>query len=93
MAVKAYGEKRWVLVQQHVDGRTDVQCRERWVNVLDPRLRADEWTPEEDQRLRDATAKYWPKTDSIPWARVAREFPDRNDNQVQRSASNGPAGV
>lgn len=32
-------------------GRTDVQCRERWCNVLDPSLDKGQWTPEEDARL------------------------------------------
>jgi len=29
---------RWSLVAQSVDGRTDVQCRERYTEHLDPRL-------------------------------------------------------
>jgi hypothetical protein len=33
-------------VQRHVPGRTDVQCRERWVNVLDPGVNCAPWTPE-----------------------------------------------
>ena len=44
LAVKAYGSKNWIKVQQHVPGRTDVQCRERWVNILDPSLNNGPWT-------------------------------------------------
>jgi hypothetical protein len=25
-------------IHQHVKGRTDMQCRERWVNILDPNI-------------------------------------------------------
>lgn len=37
-AVQVYGLGNWSLVQKHIPGRTDMQCRERWVNVLDPDL-------------------------------------------------------
>ncbi len=42
-AVAEYGEK-WSQVAQHVPSRTDVQCRERFKNVLDPKLTAEPWT-------------------------------------------------
>jgi len=32
------------MVAQHVPSRTDVQCRERFKNVLDPKLTAEPWT-------------------------------------------------
>ena len=41
-AVSAEGRK-WSLVARHVPSRSDVQCRERFVNVLDPALRPDPW--------------------------------------------------
>ena len=41
-AVSVEGRK-WSLVAQHVTGRSDVQCRERYMNVLDPSLKADPW--------------------------------------------------
>lgn len=44
LAVKAYGSRNWIRIQQHVPGRTDVQCRERWVNVLNPDLNNGPWT-------------------------------------------------
>lgn len=37
-AVEVYGLGNWTKVQQHIPGRTDMQCRERWVNILDPTL-------------------------------------------------------
>ncbi len=35
--------RKWSLVAKHVAGRSDVQCRERYMNVLDPSLKADPW--------------------------------------------------
>lgn len=51
LAVKAYTTQDpknfpWVKIQMHVPGRTDVQCRERWVNILDPSINAGPWTEE-----------------------------------------------
>lgn len=37
-SVEVYGLGNWTKVQKHIPGRTDMQCRERWVNVLDPSL-------------------------------------------------------
>lgn len=37
-AVHVYGVGKWNLVQQHIPGRTDMQCRERYTNFLDPKL-------------------------------------------------------
>ena len=31
---------------------THTQCRERWHNQLDPTIRKDPWSPEEEQRLQ-----------------------------------------
>lgn len=46
IAVNAYGSGNWTRIHKHIPGRTDVQCRERWVNVLNPELNAGPWTPE-----------------------------------------------
>ena len=43
-AVRIYGVAKWSQVQQMVPGRTDVQCRERWSNILDPSLNLGKWT-------------------------------------------------
>lgn len=45
-AVKIYGLAKWSLVQKRIPGRTDVQCRERWSNILDPSLNLGKWTDE-----------------------------------------------
>jgi hypothetical protein len=50
-AVQTYGSGNWAKIKLHVPGRTDVQCRERWCNVLDPSLQASPWTDEEDKKL------------------------------------------
>lgn len=45
-AVAAVG-LNWLQIARRVEGRTDAQCRERWVNKLDPKIKAKEkWSEE-----------------------------------------------
>lgn len=45
-AVQVYGVGNWNKVQRHIAGRTDMQCRERYTNALDPSLTRDPMTDE-----------------------------------------------
>ncbi|KAK9691512.1 hypothetical protein RND81_09G201800 [Saponaria officinalis] len=72
-------DKSWHRVAQFVPGRTQSQCRERWVNVLDPSLKRCEWTEEEDLKLKEAIAEH-----GYCWSRVAACVPLRTDNQCSR---------
>ncbi|CAN4088780.1 unnamed protein product [Withania somnifera] len=69
----------WKKVAQYVPGRTHVQCRERWVNSLDPSLKLDEWTEEEDLKLKSAIDVH-----GYSWSKVAACVPPRTDNQCRR---------
>ncbi|KAK4735880.1 hypothetical protein R3W88_010141 [Solanum pinnatisectum] len=69
----------WKKVAQYVPGRTHVQCRERWVNSLDPSLKLDEWTEEEDLKLKSAIDEH-----GYSWSKVAACIPPRTDNQCRR---------
>jgi myb proto-oncogene protein len=44
--VKIYGAGNWRKIQRFVKGRTDVQCRERWMNILHPSLNRTKLTDE-----------------------------------------------
>ncbi len=80
-AVAEAGEARaWTQIRKGVPGRTDMQCRERWVNVLDPELRADPFTTEEDRTLAALVEVYG----TSQWSRVASEMPGRTDNMCWR---------
>jgi hypothetical protein len=79
MGVHAYG-KSWITIHEHIPGRTDVQCRERWCNILDPEINAGPWTPEEDERLRRAIAEYG----LGKWSKIAEICKPRTDNQCWR---------
>ena len=50
----------------------DAQCRERWLNHLDPSLKKGEWSKEEDDILLRAQAKW-----GNSWTRIAELLPGR----------------
>ncbi|KAF8820945.1 Myb family Dna-binding domain-containing protein, partial [Cardiosporidium cionae] len=58
LLVSAYGRGNWTKVAQHLEGRTDMKCRERYENVLYPRLKKGAWTKEENSRLLEGIQKY-----------------------------------
>jgi hypothetical protein len=64
-AMKIYGNN-WVEVATLVPGRTNVQCRERWINTVDPGKNKGKWKPEEDAKLTRAV-----KTHGKQWVAVA----------------------
>ncbi len=41
-------EQNWMAVSQHVPHRTDLQCRERFCNILDSRVKSKDWSQKED---------------------------------------------
>ncbi|CAM6126983.1 unnamed protein product [Calypogeia fissa] len=79
-AVSVYGRKKWKQIAEHVPGRTDLQCRERWCNVLDPSIKLGEWTEDEDGILEESVVRHGPHK----WAAVANDLKIRTDNQCCR---------
>jgi hypothetical protein len=55
---------------RYISGRTDDACSKRYREALDPSLKKDEWTPEEDAKLIEAFSRIGGK-----WGRVGQEPP------------------
>ncbi|CAO3592550.1 unnamed protein product [Absidia cylindrospora] len=79
-SVAVYGAGAWSYIQRHIPGRTDMQCRERWTNVLDPNLVHGQFTPEEIERLKELVNKHGRK-----WSVIAEHMPGRTDNICLRT--------
>nr|QWQ79395.1 MYB36 [Zanthoxylum armatum] len=79
IAAMLFMPRNWKKIAQFVPGRTQVQCRERWVNSLDPSVKQSKWTEQEDLRL-EATIK----EHGYCWSKVAAALPSRTDNQCWR---------
>mgnify|MGYP000328732430 CR=1 FL=1 len=63
--------------------RTGKQCRERYVNHLNPRLKHTEFTP-----LEDATIWRLYATIGTQWAKMSKVIPGRTDNNLKNRFHN-----
>lgn len=80
-AVQLYGAGNWKKVQLLLPGRTDMQCRERWINVIE--AKNSKLTEEEVQKLVELVKQVGGK-----WSYIAGFFPGRTDNFILRQYRN-----
>ena len=72
-----YGRK-WAKIAAHLPGRQGKQCRERFVNHLDPQLKKGDWTDDEEAVLIALHEHHGNR-----WANIAKQLPGRSDNDVK----------
>ncbi|KAL3676451.1 hypothetical protein R1sor_026399 [Riccia sorocarpa] len=76
--VAMFGSKRWAAIGRCMRGRTGKQCRERWVNHLDPVIRKGNWIKEEDVLLYLAHTRFGNR-----WTEISKLLPGRSENAVK----------
>lgn len=60
---------RWALIANHISGRTDDACAKRYREALDPNLKKDDWTKEEDDRLLEGYSRH-----GAAWGKIGDEL-------------------
>lgn len=88
--VAKHGTKKWSMIGTCLDGRTGKQCRERflyslvskfyirWHNHLNPDIKKDIWSAEEDLLIIDSHRKFGSR-----WSEIAKSLPGRTDNSIK----------
>jgi myb-related protein len=55
--VLEHGPKNWSFIAKNLPGRIGKQCRERWHNHLNPDIKKERWTEDEDHAIIEAHKK------------------------------------
>ncbi|CAN0517264.1 unnamed protein product [Rangifer tarandus platyrhynchus] len=76
-AVAKYGEQDWFKIREEVPGRSDAQCRDRYIRRLHFSLKKGRWNPKEVEKLIELIEKYGVGH----WAKIASELPHRSGSQ------------
>jgi hypothetical protein len=70
--IKQYGSRNWKDISSRMPGRIGKQCRERWVNHLNPEVSKQDWCESEDRTVVEMQRKI-----GNHWAHISRLLPGR----------------
>ncbi|MEE6505236.1 hypothetical protein FKM82_005469 [Ascaphus truei] len=76
-AISKYGEKDWYKIRDEVPGRSDSQCRERYLKGLHADVKKGKWSAEEKAKLSELIEKYGVGR----WTKIASELTHRTGSQ------------
>ena len=76
--VEMNGPNNWTECSKKIKGRCGKQCRERWVNALDPRIKRGNWEEEEHTLIFDQMKTNWSS-----WTIISKKLPGRTENAMK----------
>lgn len=77
-AVNQLGTLHWGEVAKRLPGRTARQCRERWMNYVNPCISSKPWTKEEDEIIIRKLQEFGTK-----WHEIAKYLENRPINAIK----------
>jgi uncharacterized protein (DUF2237 family) len=84
-SMQTHGDQDWVTIAKMVSSRTNIQCRARWQDVVDPSItlragRMGKWTKNEDTKLKKSVQMHGGKD----WFAIAALVPGRTQKQCNQ---------
>jgi len=70
--------KCWSKISNYLGSRNGKQIRDRFLNVLDPEIKKDKFTDEEDEKLIQLYHQYGTK-----WSTIVKAFPQRTSDMIK----------
>lgn len=76
--VKVHGPNKWTECSRRIGGRCGKQCRERWMNTLDPGVKRGNWQETEQVIIFRQMKINWSS-----WAMISKKLPGRTENAIK----------
>lgn len=76
--IRQHGPNKWTECSKNIRGRCGKQCRERWVNILNPGVKKGNWTEGEQHQIFESLKKYF-----TSWSLMAKELEGRTENSIK----------
>lgn len=70
--------KNWKLLAEMLGTKTGKQIRERFINKLDPRIKKEDWSDEEDRKIIELFSQIGRK-----WSEISKFLPGRPENKIK----------
>lgn len=76
--VGIYGPRKWSIISKFITGRIGKQCRARWFNYLDPNVKKEWWSIEEEKIIIQAHFQFGNK-----WSKISKLLSGRTPNAIK----------